>query len=77
MVDVGVGQQHEIDLAHIEAEIQRLEILGARLRPTLEHAAIHQKTGVPRFHQRTRAGHLASRTEKAQTHVVFLLLPSA
>ena len=77
MVDMGVGQQHEIDLAHVEAEIQRPEILAARLRPALEHAAIHQKPGVPRLHQRARPGHLAGRTEKAQTHVVILPLPSA
>ena len=68
MVDVGVGEQDEIDFPHVEAEVQRPQVLRARFRPTLEHAAVDQKAGVPRFHQSAGTGDLARCTEKTHTH---------
>ena len=64
MVDVGVGEQDEVDLADIEAEIERPHVLLAGLRPTLEHAAIDQKTDVVRFDQGTGASYFPGCAEK-------------
>ena len=64
MVDMGVGEQDEVDLADIEAEIERPHILLAGLRPTLEHAAIDQKTDVVRFDQGTGASYFTGCSEK-------------
>jgi len=64
MVDMGVGEQDEVDLADIEAEIERPHILLAGLRPTLEHAAIDQETDVVRFDQGTGASYFTGCSEK-------------
>jgi hypothetical protein len=73
MVDMGVGQQDEIDFPRVEAEIQRPQILRARFRSALKHAAIDQKAGVSGFHQRAGTGHFTGGAEKAETHDSFLL----
>ena len=69
MVDMGVGEQHEVDPAHIEAEIQGTLIFPACFRAALEHAAIDQKADIAGFDQRAGAGHFAGGTEKYKTHV--------
>jgi len=68
VVDVGVGEDDEIDRAWIE--IESTLVLGAGLAPALEHAAIDQKTYAVRFHQIAGAGDFTRRAEKGQFHSV-------
>jgi glycine cleavage system aminomethyltransferase T len=46
MVDVGVGEQDEVDGANVEAELQGIQVFRPRLAPALKHAAIDQETTV-------------------------------
>ena len=69
MVDVGMGEQHEVEAAHVETEGQRPFVLGARLGAALEHAAIDQETRFPGIDQGAGTRHFASGTEKAKSHV--------
>jgi hypothetical protein len=66
MVDVGVGEDDEIDAARIE--VKGAVVFGARLAAALEHPAIHQKTHAVGFQQIAGTGHLACRAEKSQFH---------
>ena len=72
MVDMGVGQQHEIDTADVEAEVEGMQVFGSGLAAALKHSAVDQKTDVTRFDQRTRTCHFASRTMKTDTHFKLL-----
>ena len=53
MVDVRVGQQNEVDLARVETEVERMQVLAARFRPALEHPAVDQEADVAHFDQST------------------------
>ena len=64
-----MGQQHEIDLPHVEAEIERPLVLLARFGAALEHAAIDQETDIARFNQGTGTGDFTGRPKKGKTHV--------
>ena len=52
VVDMGVRQKHEIDVASVESEIQRTQVFRPRVGAALKHAAVDEKAGVFRFHQR-------------------------
>ena len=69
MVDVGMGQQDEINLPDIEAEIEGTQVLLIGLATALEHAAIDQKTPFAGLDQRAGTGHFAGTTEKSNSHV--------
>ena len=77
MVDVGVGEEDESDFPHVEAEVQRPQVLRARFRPTLEHAAVNQKAGAPRFHQSAGTGDLARRPKKTHPHDRIPFVPDS
>jgi hypothetical protein len=64
-----VGQQHEIELADIEAGIERPLVFLPGFRTALKHAAIDQKTDIARFNDSAGTGHFAGRSEKPETHV--------
>ena len=66
VVDVGVRQQDEIDVAHVERE--RLAVLALGLAPALEHAAVHQEGAAGRAHPRTGSGDFAGGAEKRDFH---------
>ena len=73
MVDVCMGDQNKIDLANIEAKIQRGNVLRMRLRASLKHAAIDEKAYFSCVDEIAGAGHFSGRAEKSDTHGVFLL----
>ena len=66
MIDMGVGQQHELDSARVE--IQRLAVLAARLFSALEHAAIDEEAMPGRVQQVTGTGDFPRRAEKCEFH---------
>jgi hypothetical protein len=68
VVDVRVGEQHEIQAAQVEFE--RRQVFRPGVVPALEHAAVHQKARVPGLHQGARAGDLAGAAEETKPHVV-------
>lgn len=68
---MGVGEQNEVDRAHVETEVERPQVFGARFRPALEHAAIDEKTRIAGLDQRARSGHFAGRAKETQAHRHF------
>src|SRR5579883_2286042 len=66
MIEMGMGEEQEIDRCRIEAE--RLGILLFELPGALPKSAIDQNTPTTTFHHMTRAGDLAIRTVKGQSH---------
>ena len=73
VVDVRVGQQHEIELAHVEADVERREVFGPRLGAALEHAAIDEKAGLAGVDEIAGTGNFAGRAEESNTHDRFSL----
>ncbi|MPN37844.1 hypothetical protein SDC9_185365 [bioreactor metagenome] len=69
MINVGMGEEHEVEAPHVETEGQCPFVLGACLGAALKHAAIDQKTRFPGIDQGAGTGHFASGTEKAKSHV--------
>jgi len=68
MVDMGMGKQHEVDLARAEFEIGI--VLVARFTPPLKHAAIHQEAHTVRFQHITGARHLSAGTMELNFHCI-------
>jgi hypothetical protein len=66
MVDMGMGQEHEINRRRVEREW--LMVARRRRAAALNHAAIHQEAYVERFHQETRPGDFARSAQKMQFH---------
>ena len=70
MVDVGMGEQHEVDPA--EVEVERLEVPAAGAAAALEHAAIDQEGDAVGVHPGARPGDLAGCAEERQLHAKLL-----
>jgi len=68
MIDVGVGQQYEIERGRIESETRA--VLAVGLAPALEHAAVDQETQAVGFDQETGSGDFARGAEERQFHNV-------
>ncbi len=66
MVQVGVGEEHEVDPAQLE--IQRIAVLAVGFAPALEEPAIHQECTVLVIDAQAGSGDLASGTEKGELH---------
>ena len=66
MVDMGVGEQYEIQGPHVESE--RLTVLAIRFPASLEHAAVHQETDRGGLHQEAGSGDFAGRSQEGQLH---------
>ena len=66
VVDVGVGQEEEVDARRLERERPVVELADA-LR-TLEHAAVDQEAPAPVLDQVARAGHRAGAAMEDQLH---------
>jgi hypothetical protein len=62
VVEVGVGQQHEIDVGRIEAE--RLRVLIVKLAPQLKQTTVDQEAPPGTLEQVARAGDAAIGTVK-------------
>jgi hypothetical protein len=72
VVDVRVGEQHEVDVRRVEGPGQVVARL--HLAATLVHAAIDEEARAARFHQETGAGDFLRGAEKAEFHAPALLL---
>ena len=68
MVDVRVGEQHEIDAVRVEFESG--VVFVARLAPALKHAAVHQKAHAGSFQHITGTRHLATGTMELDFHCI-------
>ena len=73
VVDVRVGQQHEIEFAHVEANVERREVFLPRLGSPLKHAAIDEKAGLAGVDEIAGTGNFAGRAEESNTHDRFSL----
>ncbi len=70
MIDVRVGQQHEIEPAEV-AHIG-LTVLARGLAPSLEHAVVDQEADVAGLDHQARPGDLAGSAMEGQTHQLTL-----
>lgn len=69
MVDVGVGQQDEVNGRRVERE--RLVVACCCYTPTLNHAAIDQEADISRFDQEARSGDFSGCAQKTEFHRAF------
>ena len=63
MVDVGVGEDDEIERRGVE--VQRARVFFVGVPPALEHSAVDQEPRLRTVDAKARPGHLAGRTEEA------------
>ena len=63
VVDVGVGEDDEIERRGVE--VQRARVLFVGVPPALEHPAVDQEPPLRAVDAKARPGHLAGRTEEA------------
>ncbi len=70
MIDVRVGQEHEIEPA--EVAFVGLTVLARCLAPSLEHAVVDQEADVARLDHQARPGDLTGSTMESQTHLRIL-----
>jgi hypothetical protein len=64
-----MGQQHEVELADVEARVEGALVFVAGFGSALKHPAIDQETDIARFNKSAGTGNFASRSEKPETHV--------
>ena len=70
VIDVGMGQEHEVQLQRIEGE--RVEVESLLPVSSLVHAAIHQEAGVTHLDHVARSGDLTRRPGDLQEHPTSL-----
>ena len=66
VVDVGVAQDHCVDLRRIERERRPIALVGGRA--ALDHAAVEQQAAAAHGQYVARAGDLTGRAEELQLH---------
>ena len=66
VIDVGVGEQHEVECRGIEVE--RRPVLRERFMPTLKHAAVDQEAQAAGVYQEAGAGDFTRSAEKGDSH---------
>src|SRR5690606_4391686 len=66
VIDMGVGEQDEVDRGGIESEI--CAIPCRRIASTLDHSAIDEKPRLRRFHKEAGAGDLACPSQELDLH---------